>query len=390
MSIGRQNEPLGSRLVRALGPSTEERQAWFHHMQETQPVRYHPESHLWEVFRYKDVQQVLLDSATFAKESEPDPAQHRKRRGLMSNEFTSRRIEELTPRLIQIVDELLEPARVSGKMNVVTELASPLPVRIIAELLGLPLSGQERVQQWSYQRFIGVGDSDKNELFRFLSDVLDERKRDPRDDLMSRLLAAEENEAHLTREEIISMCKELMVTGSITTMILLSRVLYRCCLYPEIYQALRDNPSLIQGAIEETLRYDFASSHLCRTTLHDTVLGGHQIKAGETVVAWRGAANFDETYFPHSEQFDIRRSPNPHLTFGYGVHVCLGHPLARLEGRILLERIVAHFSEIRLDPEDSVQYTDKMASEFIQSLGVLFTKACSPVSEKFRNSHTVN
>src|SRR5436305_15163392 len=111
MSIGRQNEPLGSRLVRALGPSTEERQAWFHHMQETQPVRYHPASHLWEVFRYKDVQQVILDSATFANESEPDPAQHRNRRGHMSCAFTSTRIEELHSLLIHIVDELLEPAR---------------------------------------------------------------------------------------------------------------------------------------------------------------------------------------------------------------------------------------------------------------------------------------
>src|SRR5947199_5240749 len=157
-------------------------------------------------------------------------------------------------------------------MNCVTELASPLPIHAIFELLGLPRSDQERVQQWSYQRFIGFDDSNKDELFRYLSDLLNERKRDPRDDLMSRLLAAEENEAHLTREEIISMCKELIVTGSLTTMILLSRVLYRCCLYPEIYQALRGNPSLIQGAIEETLRYDFASSHLCRTTLHDTVL----------------------------------------------------------------------------------------------------------------------
>lgn len=280
-----------------------------------------------------------------------------------------------------IVDELLEPARVSGKMNAVTELAAALPVRAISELLGVPLCDQERVQQWAYQRFISVGDPRQDDdLFGYLSDLLNERKHDPRDDLISRLLAAEENGAYLTREEVLSMCKELMVTGSITAMTLLSRLLYRCCLYPEIYQALRNDPSLIRGAIEETLRYDFSSAHLCRTARHDTVLGGHQIKAGELVVAWRGSANFDETYFAHSTQFDIRRSPNPHLTFGHGAHMCVAHPLARLESRILLERIVLHFSELRLDPEHPVQYNDRVAApEFMQSLGILLTNACHPV-----------
>jgi|SRR5579859_2308337 len=140
----------------------------------------------------------------------------------------------------------------------------------------------------------------------------------------------------------------------------------------------RNDPSLILGAIEETLRYDFSGSNLRRVALHDTVLGGHQIKAGETVVAWTGAANFDEADFPQSEHFDIRRSPNHHLTFGYGVYVCQGHPLARLEGRIALERIVTHFVEMSFDPEKPVQYLDQTASRFIQSLSILFTPACFP------------
>ena len=144
----------------------------------------------------------------------------------------------------------------------------------------------------------------------------------------------------------------------------------RFCLHPEIYQALRADPSLIPGAIEETLRYDF-NHDLWRTARHDTVLSGQQIKAGQYVVAWTVAANFDETYFPHSEQFDIRRSPNPHLTFSHGVHVCLGAPLARLESRIALEWIVTHFSDIRLDPEKPVQRMDKISSMLIQSFGIL-------------------
>jgi cytochrome P450 len=341
---------------------------------------------------------VLLDSATFTKDkSLPEslpvglpkallklvPSQHRQRRGLMSKVFTPRRIEELRPRLIQIVDELLEPAKISGKMNVVTELTSRLPVRVIAEMLGLPLKDQERFQQWSYLllgQVMGVWNADNNELIHYFSDLLDERKCNPRDDLISGLLAAEENGVYLTREEIINMCLELMFAGNVTTSIMLSLALHRVCQHPEIYQALHADPALIPGTIEETLRYDFSPMAVWRMARYDTVFHGQEIKAGETVVAWTAAANFDERYFSLPEQFDIRRSPNPHLTFGYGVHVCLGYPLARLEGHVTLERIVAHFSDISLDPEKPVQYAHQISSRLIQSLDVIFTPADSPAS----------
>jgi cytochrome P450 len=368
--------------VRELGSSLEERLLKFHYMQETQPVHYRPEYNLWEVFRYKDIQQVLLDDATFPVERTSDPAQHRRKRVLMSKAFIPRRIEELTPHLIQIVDELLEPAITSGKMDVVAGLASPLPLRVIAEILGLPLADQERIRQWSSNqllgKFTGTKSPDNDELHRYLSNLLDERKHDLRNDFISLLLAAEEREADLTREEIISICKELMVAGNSTTVMFLSMALQRLCQHPEIYQALRDDPSLIPGAIEEMLRYEFSGSNVWRIAYHDTVLGGQEIKAGQHVVVWIGAANFDETYFPQSSQFDIRRSPNSHLTFAYGVHVCLGISLARLESRIALERIVAHFSEIHLDPENPVQCRDQIAARLIQSLDVLFTPASPP------------
>jgi cytochrome P450 len=213
------------------------------------------------------------------------------------------------------------------------------------------------------------------------------------------------------------------MAGNIATTTLINSVIRRLCQHPEIYQDLRDDPSLISGAIEETLRYDhswpmspravranaskftdggskalhndehFQSSpaapemeygfpipiNIWRRARHDTVLGGQQIKAGQDVAVYISAANFDEAYFSHSEQFDIRRSPNPHLTFICGVHSCLGAPLARLEGRLALEKIVAHFSEIRLDPEKLPQYMGQMGPlEFTQSLDILLTKASSP------------
>jgi cytochrome P450 len=362
-------------------------------MQETQPVRYRPEYNLWEVFRYEDVQQVLSDYATFASDKErpgslpfvlgsSDPPQHRQLRGPVSKAFTPRRIEAQTPHLIQIVDELLEPAMTRGKMNVVTALAYPLPVRVLAEMLGLPPEDQERSLQWSYQlvrQMIGISNSDNSELLHYFSEMLNERKCDPRDDLISTLLAAQDNEARLTDEQIISICLEILLGGNLTTATLLNRTIYRLCQHPEIYQALRDDPSLIPGAIEETLRYEISEFNQWRTARHDTVLGGHEIKADQYVVAWISAANFDETHFPKSSQFDIRRSPNPHLTFSHGVHVCPGAPLARLEGRIALERIVTHFSEIRLDPENPVQFTDQVGSlRVMQSLDILCTPAGSP------------
>jgi cytochrome P450 family 109 len=198
---------------------------------------------------------------------------------------------------------------------------------------------------------------------------------------MSGLLAAEENGAHLTREEIIHMCLEMIMAGNVTTTILLNCALSRLCQHPEIYQTLRDDPSLIPGAIEETLRYDFSPTNVWRTARYDTVFNGYEIKAGQYVIAWTSAANFDETYFPDPEQFGIRRSPNPHLTFGHGVHHCIGAPLGRLEARIVLERIVARFSEIRLDPDNPVKYMDQMGStKIVQSFGILLTPADSPAS----------
>lgn len=389
MSTDMQKEVSRNILLRDLGTSIESRVSWYHQMQENQPVRYHPEYNLWEVFRYKDVQQVLSDYATFSAEKRHpenfpsmlgtcDPPRHRQVRSLVSKAFTPRRIQELTPHLIQIADALLGQASASGKMDVAAEFTYPLPVCVIGEMLGLPPSDQERFRQWSYQifrQFMGVWKPENNELLQYFSDLLNKRKLDPRDDLISGLLAAEEDGARLTHEEIINLCLELMWAGNVTTTMLLTWVLYRFCRHPEIYQALRNDPSLIPGVIEETLRYDFSAITAWRTARHDTVFNGHEMKAGQYVVAWIAAANFDETYFPHSEQFDMRRSPNPHLTFGHGIHVCLGYPLARLEGRIALERVVAHFSQMRLDPESPVQYMGATGPvRPIESLGILFTK----------------
>jgi cytochrome P450 family 109 len=354
--------------VSESGSSAEERLAWYHHMQKTQPIRYRPEHNMWDVFRYKDVEQVLLDYDTFSIDrslpegfqaalGKCDPPKHRQLRSLVSKAFTPRRIEQLRPRLVRIVDELLEQASASGKMNLISVLAHLLPIHVISETLGLPPQDRERLHQWSsqllHQLMMGVCNPDNTEILDYFSGLLNKRERDPCDDIMSGLLAAEEaaqeNETPLTRTEIIYICIDLMTGGNVIITGLLSSAFKRFSQHPEIYQALRADPSLIPGTVEEMLRYDLSASSMWRTARHDTVLDGHQIRAGQYVLAWIAAANFDEAYFPHPERFDIRRSPNLHLTFGHGVHFCVGHALVRLEVRIVLERIVARFSEIRLD-----------------------------------------
>lgn len=372
-------------LLRELPASVEEQAVWYHEMQEKQPVQYDPEYDLWHVFRYRDVQRVLRDSSTFSIESSlpPDfpsalgksePPHHQQLRGLVAKAFTPRRIADLGPRLSSLVDELLEPAIVSGKMDVVTELTYPLPVRVIAEMLGLPAEDQAKFREWSYQlldQMVGEIHPDNSELLQYFADLLEKRRLDLRDDLMSALLLAEENGAHLTRDEIIAMCLEMMMAGNVTTTMLLSHALLRLSQRPELYATLHAQPALVAGMVEETLRYDFSTISLWRTARQDTQLGEQKIKAGQLVVAQVGAANFDETVFPHSAQFDIARAPNPHITFGYGIHACLGAPLARLEGTIALERILAHFATLCLDPEGLLEIDNRR--QRFQHLPLLFT-----------------
>lgn len=385
MAIQNKSELPRDTLRQKIGTSLEARIAWYQEMRENHPVHYNQDLQVWEVFRYKDVQKVLLDHADYSVKNtlpehfpstlgKADPPRHRQLRSLVSKAFTPRRIEELTPRLVEIIDGLLEPAEESGKLEVMTGLTYPLPVRVIAEMLGLPAKDQERFRVWSYQlldQFTRGTHPDNTELFHYFSDLLEERKADLQADLMSSLLAAEEDGERLTREDILCMCLEMMMAGNVTTTMLLSYALDRLSQDPELYATLRDNPSLIPGALEETLRVDFSEISLRRTAREDLILDGHTIKAGEMIVAWVGAAHFEEEYFPHAEDFNIRRAPNPHMAFGYGIHTCLGAPLARLESKVALERIVARFSAIHPDPEKPLSRKDGHLHQF----GLLFTPA---------------
>ncbi|TMC16759.1 MAG: cytochrome P450 [Chloroflexi bacterium] len=367
------------------GSAMESRVAWYHCMQEKQPVRYRAEYNLWEVFGYQEVQQILLDHGTFSSEKKPsgglplglgmsDPPRHCQLGRLVSQALTPGRLGELRPRLVRFIDEILEAAIGKKRMNILSELAYPLPVRVMGELLGVPPTDRQRFEGWSYQLYrqmLGVSELKKDEIVGYMSELVNERKSKLGEDLVSALLVAEDDGVRLTDEEIISVCLELMMAGNMSVTILLSSVLARLCRQPKLYQALRQDPSLIGGAIEETLRYDMSTINVWRTARHDTVLQGQEIKAGQYIVCWTEAANFDERYFADALRFDMRRSPNPHVSFGHGIHACLGAALARLEARVALERMVAHCPAMGLDLEKPVQLMEDLARfSLIQALEI--------------------
>jgi len=379
---------LGSSFNEAQDASPEAQATWYRYMQATQPVRYQPEHDLWEVFRYDDVQRVLTEHATFSAnvllEGFPDvdslnsdPPYHRRFRTLAGKAFTPRMVSQMTPRITAIVDEILDRWSTEGHLDIVEQLAYPLPVRVVGEMLGVPLEDQERFRYWSYC-LLGLiqnkEDPTNSKLRNYFTDLLNQRKTEPRDDLMTALLTVEMNGERLTQDEVEALCIGLLVAGNVTTTMLLGFAARRFAQQPEVFQQLRNNPSLIPGAIEEILRYEFSRSSFMRVSRCDTVLGGCEIKEGQIILVWLSAANFDEAYFSNAQQFDIQRSPNPHLTFGHGIHYCLGAPLARLEGKIALERMVARWSEMHSDPEHPLKYVSPNI-DLMQSFPVLFTPA---------------
>jgi cytochrome P450 len=333
---------------------------WYRRMRESDPVYYDEQEHAWNVFRYQDVQRVLADYQTFSSQltgvgDQPldhsiinlDPPRQRLLRMVIAPAFTSQAIAQLAPRISRVVRELLDRVSARGTMDVIDDLARPLPIMVIAELLGIPVEERERFKQWSY-RLVFEGGLAPAELYESYSRLVEEHRQRPQDDLISLLLAGSVEGRPLTNQELLGFCILLMVAGSITTTLLIGNAFLCFDEYPAALEQLYADRLLLPSVVEEVLRYRSPVRHMYRVCVSETTLGGRRIGAGEFIVAWIGSANRDEEVFSDGERFKVGRLPNRHIAFGYGIHHCVGAPLARLESRIALSAMLERFTSIRM------------------------------------------
>ncbi|WP_440118630.1 cytochrome P450 [Paenibacillus sp. QZ-Y1] len=346
-------------------------------LRDNTPVRYDKHRECWDIFRYEDVQYVLKNPKLFSSERDrakatmltTDPPKHKQLRDLVNQAFTPKAIEALAPRIQQIADELLIPHLSEGRMHLVKDLAAPLPVIVIAELIGVPASDRQKFKDWSDALVMGAQDDsdgafqqmmeekkkNQQELASYFTAIMEDRRQQPKDDLISLLLAAEIEGEKLTSEEVIGFCILLLVAGNETTTNLIANAVRILSEQPEIQQQLLEHPELVPTAVEETLRYYPPIVAIGRVAKETVELNGQTIQAGEQVIAWVGSANRDAAQFDQSDRFVPDRKPNRHMGFGFGIHFCLGAPLARLEARVVLQTMLRQMENIQLVPETVLQ-----------------------------------
>jgi cytochrome P450 len=353
-------------------------------MRRDHPIVFDDRTGFWAVYRYDDVRHVVTDHETFSSDrtqllagAEPqlreqmrvasslvgtDPPRHRLLRDLVSRAFTPRVIAQLEPHIAELTEAMLRAVLPSGRMDLIADLAYPLPVTVIAELLGVPPSDRPTFKRWADVLFEGRNEipTDPNspivqERFRLLQEMNDyfrdfvvQRRAAPTDDLISRLVAAEVEGQHLSEAETLAFCSLLLIAGHITTTNLLGNAIVALLDYPDQLARLQADPSSVPSAVEEALRYDGPVQAIVRFVARDTTLGDQPIAAGQRILAWTAAANRDPAEFPDPDRFDVTRSPNPHLAFGAGIHFCLGAPLARLETRVALQVLLARVQDLEL------------------------------------------
>ncbi|MFL5351455.1 cytochrome P450 [Archangium sp.] len=288
-----------------------------------------------------------------------DRPEHTRLRGLLNKAFTPKVTENLRPRIQALVDELLDAVAPAGRMDVIADLASPLPVIVIGELLGLPREDRHLLKAWSDMLVGFLGATRVTpELFAeavrgivsmedYLRQVIAERRKRPGEDLISRLSAAEEQGSLLSEQELLSTCTLVLFGGHETTTNLIGNAVNALLEHPDQLEVLRREPGAGVSAIEEVLRFDSPVQRQMRLTSEDLELGGQRIPKGQTVVLMIGSANRDPAQFPEPDRLDVRRQDNRHLTFGMGAHFCLGAPLGRLEAQLALGTLLRRFPGLK-------------------------------------------
>ena len=376
----------------------------YHRLRSLDPVHHSPLG-FWVLTRYEDVASVLRDGR-FIKEPiaalvaarlggltpaapvsmlDRDPPDHTRLRGLVNKAFTPRVVDVLRPRIQGIVDGLLDRVEGARGMDLIEDFAYPLPVIVICELLGVPVEDRERFKGWGLDIARGLDaillppDSDvakrsaasRRALADYFRALIAERRAAPRGDLLSGLIAAEERGDTLREEELLATCILLLIAGHETTVNVVGNGTLALLRHPAELRRLRENPGLIASAVEELLRYDGPVQRTARIPSEDVAIGGRTIAQGEMVLPFIGAADRDPAQFPDPDRLDITRADNRHIAFGWGIHFCLGAPLARAEGQIAINTLVQRLPKLALATE-TPEYRGSLTLRGLAALPVAF------------------
>lgn len=374
------------------------------------PVLWDATLNTWEVTSYSDVLAVLRDSRFSAARLEMtpdwvpqewlemlkppmralarqmlflDPPDHTRLRSLVARAFTPRMVEAMHPRIQQIVDSLIDEMLARGQANLIADFTYPLPAIVIAELLGVPPEDREQFTRWSsdfgailegrdltmeeaIQAFLGV-----SQFMQYFREVIAQRRTQPKNDVMQIMISAAEDGDRLSEEELLGNCILLLAAGHGTTTHLLGNGMMALLQQPAQYQLLREHPEIISTAVLELLRYDGPVQATSRQANSDMILGNKQIVAGQNVIVSLGAANHDPARFAEPDQLNLQRQENHHLSFGQGIHYCLGAPLARLEVEIAFNTLLRRLPQPHLEAEQ-VKWETGMVFRGLSVLPLVF------------------
>jgi cytochrome P450 len=311
-----------------------------------------------------------------------DPPDHTRLRGLVSKAFTPKVVESLRIRTQQVVDELLDAAMEAGRVDLLAEFAYPLPVRVICDLLGVPHEDHDRFKVWSTalargldpdflltQEVIDARGEAVLQFSQYFFELLAERRRAPGEDLLSRLVQAEDGGTVLSEAELLSTCILLLVAGHETTVNLIAGGALALLRHPEQCQRFRSDPDVHRSGVEEMLRYVSPVQLTGRVLTEACEFGGVEFAAGDFAMLLISSANHDPDQFDDPERFDVSRAPNNHLGFGFGIHHCLGAPLARMETQVALTSLVRRAPDLALTVDD-VTYKTNVVLRGMESLPV--------------------
>jgi hypothetical protein len=385
----------------------------YHRLREEDPVHRYLIGGDWIVTRYADVKAVLKSGCVrtddrpksiqernkylLHKEKNLDilayttsrflfymnPPDHTRLRGLVGKGFSSIVVERMRPHIQEIVDELLDKVRHKGSMDIVAELASPLSVSVISKLLGIPKEAQQQLHQWtnvlsrildplvSLKEYEAMNQATE-EIQEYLRTLIAEREKEPQEDFISNLIAAKDQSDRLSQKDLLAICTLLFGAGEETTGNTIGNGMLALLQHPNQMEQLKREPTMIQSAVEEVIRYDSAIQMLTRIATDNLEIGNQTIKAGEKIVLCLGAANRDPAQFPNPDELNINREQNHHLAFADGIHYCLGAALARVETQIAINTLIQRFPDLKL-ASNKLEWKKSIVIRGLKSLSVSFT-----------------